>query len=58
MVAAPAEIPETAPEAAPVAYNWETQSAESVESEDERIAISNATFCYAPKYMIDDWTLC
>ncbi len=35
MVAAPAETPATAPEATPVAYNWETQNASDLLTEDE-----------------------
>lgn len=62
MVAAPAETPATAPEATPVAYNWETQNAGDILTEDELNAGASGSFSFIPgsggQQTVDDWHLC
>lgn len=62
MMATPVEQPITIPEA-PIAYNWETQNANNLISDEDVKAGAMASFCSAPgsrigmPQVVDDWHL-
>ena len=60
MMAAPVDQPATMPEA-PVVYNWETQNANNLISEDDVKNGANGSFSFIPggkgAQTVDDWHL-
>lgn len=60
MMAAPVDQPVTMPEA-PVAYNWETQNANNLISDEDTKNGATGSFCFIPgghgAQTVDDWRL-
>lgn len=60
MMAAPVDNAATMPET-PVAYNWASQNANELISEDDMKVGANASFSFIPgtqSQTVDDWHLC
>lgn len=61
MMAAPVDNAATMPEA-PVAYNWASQNANELISEDDMKLGANGSFSFIPgsrgQQTVDDWHLC
>ena len=59
MMAAPVDNAATMPET-PVAYNWSSQNANELISEDDLKLGATGSFSYPPKgpQVVDDWHLC
>ena len=60
MMAAPVDNAATMPET-PVAYNWASQNANELISEDDMKFGANASFSFPPgggSSVVDDWHLC
>lgn len=61
MMAAPVDNAATMPET-PVAYNWSSQNANELISEDELKNGATGSFCLIPggggQQTVDDWRLC
>ena len=61
MMAAPVDNAATMPET-PVAYNWASQNANELISEDDVKNGANGSFCFIPgsagQQTVDDWHLC
>ncbi len=60
MLAAPTEAPAAAQEVAPISYNWETQNASALQSEDAmRVgAMASSSYLSGVGQTVDDWHLC
>lgn len=61
MMAAPADNVAPMPET-PVAYNWATQNATPILSEEDMKTAATGTFCFIPggsgAQCVDDWNIC
>ena len=61
MMAAPVDNAATMPES-PIAYNWASQNANEIISEDDVNLGLNGSFCFVPgspgQQTVDDWRLC
>ena len=62
MMAAPVDNAATMPET-PIAYNWASQNANELISDDELKNGLNGSFCFVPggapgQQTVDDWRLC
>ena len=61
MMAAPVDNAATMPET-PIAYNWASQNANEIISEDELKNGLSGSFCFVPgggsAQTVDDWRLC